>query len=269
MENQPPGLGRTVSTIIATWMYSPERTVPIHMPPTITDGDLVVELHPEAVRARSRRSWTFPRYQGSVCPRCGNPLERGSPRPTCGVCDLFEGVSSVMYIGVFDHGSTDDLREGIRELKDNASELYANLFGISLALIVNHESPGLKAGSVLVPIPSHPLDHPGRAFIPSQAIARTLARHTGMPCEPGLLAKDRPHAQKGTAIDDARYPNVDGVFQANGPMDGRNVIIVDDVMATGATLAECARQCLGAGARRVDALVVGRHFIFREGRSYE
>jgi predicted amidophosphoribosyltransferase len=238
------------------------------MQPTISDGDLVVELRPEAVRARWQRSWTFARYPGPVCPRCGSPLERDAPRPTCGACDLFEDVSSVTYIGVFDHASTGDLRAGIRELKDDASDLYANLFGISLALIVNHESPGLKAGSVLVPIPSHPLDHPGRAFVPSQAIARTIARHTGMPLDPGLLVKDRPHAQRGTALDDTRYPNVDGVFRANGPMDGRGVVLVDDVMATGATLAECARQCLGAGARRVDALVVGRLFTFREDRTY-
>ena len=249
-------------------MYQPstEGTVPTHMPPTITDGQLVVELRPDAVRARSQRSWTFPRYRGPVCPRCGNPLERGPPRPTCGACDLFGGVSSVAYIGVFDHEGTDDLRQGIRELKDNASDLYANLFGISLALIVDHEAPGLKEGSVLVPIPSHPLDHPGRTFVPSRAIARTIAKHTGMPHEPGLLAKDRPHAQRGIALDDGRYPGVGGVFRATGPLDGRGVVLVDDVMATGATLAECARQCLAAGARRVDALVAGRLFTFREDR---
>ena len=87
-----------------------------------------------------------------------------------------------------------------------------------------------------------------------------------MPHEPGLLAKDRPHAQRGTALDDGRYPGVDGVFRATGPLDGRGVVLVDDVMATGATLSECARQCLAAGARRVDALVAGRLFTFREDR---
>jgi predicted amidophosphoribosyltransferase len=56
----------------------------------------------------------------------------------------------------------------------------------------------------------------------------------------------------------ARRTNVSGAFAASSGVRGLHILIVDDVMTTGATLAECTRACLAAGASRVDVFALAR-----------
>ncbi|MGH7393219.1 MAG: phosphoribosyltransferase family protein, partial [Candidatus Rokuibacteriota bacterium] len=72
------------------------------------------------------------------------------------------------------------------------------------------------------------------------------------------LARARPTAPQSDLGAEARRTNVRGAFRAAPAVAGRHVVVVDDVLTTGATAAECARALRAAGARGVGVLVVAR-----------
>ncbi|MGH7497156.1 MAG: ComF family protein [bacterium] len=114
--------------------------------------------------------------------------------------------------------------------------------------------------SVLVPVPLHPRRQRERGYNQSLLIARVLSAKWNIALEPGLLRRTRftqPQAQLNAA---ERAQNVNGAF---APMRadriaGRTVLVIDDVITTGATVSACARALLQAGAVRVIAVALAR-----------
>ncbi len=94
-------------------------------------------------------------------------------------------------------------------------------------------------------------------------LAEGLARVSGKPFAPLVLERTRPTPSQGAMPSaKARRRNVLGAFRVppakRGLLKGRNVLLVDDVFTTGATLDACARALKRAGAARVDALTLAR-----------
>ena len=93
-------------------------------------------------------------------------------------------------------------------------------------------------------------------------LAAALARATALQCEPMLLERTRATPPQKNLSPDARRRNVAGAFAVRAGkasiVSGAHVILVDDVLTTGATLSACARVLRKGGARRVDALVLAR-----------
>lgn len=102
-----------------------------------------------------------------------------------------------------------------------------------------------------------------RGFNQSYEIARFTAARTGITLNASLLTRsaDRPSQAGLDRI--ARQRNVKNVFRADDAVSGLQLVLVDDVMTTGATLFEAARVLKAAGARSVDAWVVARTDQFR------
>src|SRR5262249_5466032 len=99
-----------------------------------------------------------------------------------------------------------------------------------------------------------------RGFNQALLLARTLARRRGLALAPRALVRTRAtHAQPGLAAL-ARRRNLAGAFAVPRPADvrGRDVVLVDDVLTTGATADTCARVLLDAGAARIDVYTAGR-----------
>jgi len=116
----------------------------------------------------------------------------------------------------------------------------------------------LPSAHLLLPMPLHPKRLSARGFNQALEIARRLARFTGMRIEArcALRAKDtRPQTELPY---DERAKNVRGAFACRLDLSGKIVGVVDDVMTTGATLNELARVLKGAGAARVENIVVAR-----------
>jgi ComF family protein len=121
------------------------------------------------------------------------------------------------------------------------------------------QAPWADAIELVVPLPLSRRRRRERGFNQAELLAETIATHLGALLRPRGLRKvvDTP-PQAGLSRAQRRR-NLDGVFRAaERVVRGRRVLLVDDVLTTGASLSEAARTLRRAGARRVDAAVVAR-----------
>ena len=114
----------------------------------------------------------------------------------------------------------------------------------------------------LVPVPLHWRRLWQRRFNQSAALAREISAASSVPVAHELLKRVKATAQQVGLSRTQRAENVQGAFRvppdARGAVKGRRLILVDDVLTSGATLDACARALLRAGAMQVDALVFAR-----------
>jgi ComF family protein len=111
----------------------------------------------------------------------------------------------------------------------------------------------------LVPVPIHAARRRERGFHPAAELARSIGATLRVPVDAGGLVAIRA-TESQTGLDRfARRRNVSGAFAVGSrPLRGACVALVDDVVTTGATLAECARVLRRAGVRRVVAVCAAR-----------
>jgi Predicted amidophosphoribosyltransferases len=120
-------------------------------------------------------------------------------------------------------------------------------------------SPEFAACEGIVPVPLHPRRLLSRGFNQSRELARLLSVRRSLPIWQGALVRVRRTVPQMELAREARAENIKGAFAADSKrLSGKSVLLVDDIMTTGATLEECARAMLCAGARRVDVLALAR-----------
>lgn len=110
----------------------------------------------------------------------------------------------------------------------------------------------------LVPVVLHFARRRRRGFDQSALLCRHVSAFSGLPARPDLLVRTKPTLPQSSLGREYRLANMEGAFKADAGMSGKSVVLVDDVMTTGATMAACAAACREAGARRVYALVFAR-----------
>lgn len=120
----------------------------------------------------------------------------------------------------------------------------------------------LADADVLVPVPLHWTRLLARRFNQSALLAYAIRRQTGVRVIPDAIVRRRRTTKMGTLGASARARSVAGAFvvrpRAVAQIAGRRVILIDDVLTTGATVAGCARVLLAAGAASVDVLALAR-----------
>jgi len=197
----------------------------------------------------------LPRHRGALC-GCGVPL--ASPAlPRCGRCRRgLSPFAAGASLGPYD-GS---LGAAIRALKFRGRRRAAAR--LAEALLDDARVRALLTGPDvrLVPVPLHPRRQRERGFNQAELLCRELERRGGPPLACGALVRraDTP-PQTGLSAA-ARRRNVAGAFAVRRRtlVDGRVVILVDDVCTTGATAAACARALRAAGATEVRLLTLAR-----------
>ena len=112
--------------------------------------------------------------------------------------------------------------------------------------------------AILIPVPLHRWRIWQRGFNQSVAIANALAARRTIPCEVMALRRKRATPTLRGLGADQRKRAVRGAFEVSGRLDGRHVLLVDDVLTTGATANACARALKGAGAARVTVVCWAR-----------
>ncbi len=182
-----------------------------------------------------------------VCQKCGKPLRGPSDLVfTCIPCRHRRAYfACARAAGVYDGL----LRDAIHALKFGGCQALAEPLGRLIGEVAATDSR-LRA-DVVVPVPLHPRRLRERGFNQAELLAAEVAAYLNLPMHGDVLRRVRETApQTGLGRTDRRS-NVRAAFAAREGLRGRRVMLVDDVMSTGTTVAECARALRATGAREV------------------
>jgi len=201
------------------------------------------------------------------CSRCGRPGGTPAPaREVGGRCGPGRGCARAR--GAYLH--LGPLREAVRRHKfdgwSEAGETLADLLVSSVEKApdaVPWPLADLPLGEVdlVCPVPLHVHRDRQRGFNQSARLAERLAAALGVPCDTRLLRRVRETRPQPGLSQAERERNVEGAFMAvpgRLPVAGARLLLVDDVMTTGATFSSCATALRTAGAIRVWALALSR-----------
>lgn len=196
-----------------------------------------------------------PPMPATGCPRCGNPLETTRLCAVCaGLLDdpLTLARSAALYEGV--------VRRAIHNFKYNREPALGPLLARYLvaALADPIWQPPLARGLLVAPVPLHARREAQRGYNQAALLAGALAAATGLPVQNDLLTRSRETRPQVGLNAHERRQNVQDSFVADAAAHGRHLLLIDDVFTTGATLRDCARAALAAGALSVSALTVAR-----------
>jgi ComF family protein len=110
----------------------------------------------------------------------------------------------------------------------------------------------------VVPVPLHWRRRLSRRYNQSDALAQRIARRLGVPCASGHLRRVQATPFQTRQTPAQRRENLRKVFRAYGRLDGKRVLLVDDVLTTGSTASEAAKVLKKQGAARVIVAVLAR-----------
>lgn len=194
---------------------------------------------------------SLPRLMPPLCPRCGRPQPSGILCPSCVTWPAeIDGIRSPFrFDGV--------MRQVIHQLK------YRNLRALStpLAQLLQHYLTTTPVpGEVLVPVPLHRKRLRERGYNQSSLLARKLGKLTNLPVVEDCLIRQRytqPQVRTSTVAE--RQSNIADAFACRDQrLRDRQVLLIDDVSTSGATLNACAIVLKAAGATSVWGLVLAR-----------
>jgi ComF family protein len=191
----------------------------------------------------------LPLISPPVCATCGRPLTEQNTCPGC--IEEPVAIDGIRAPFLF-HGV---IRKAIHEFKyRNLKAIAPLLAGFLHDYLLENPFPG----DVLVPVPIHPKRLRERGYNQSSLIAHELGRKNGLPViEDSLMRNINTPPQVRTASAAERRKNIAGAFACSGErLKGKQVIIIDDVSTSGATLNTCAEILKEAGAASVWGLTV-------------
>jgi ComF family protein len=204
----------------------------------------------------SAASWSRIHFlDGPVCDGCGAPFDYDQAG-RCVPCETRpRAFDAARAACLYDEVS----RDPILKLKHADRTDLAPLFARWLSRAAR---PLIEAADAIAPVPLHPMRLLRRRYNQAAEIARPLSALTGVAYLPDALVRRRRTESQAGKSGSGRTRNVAGAFEVPASraaqVAGRRILLIDDVMTTGATAEGCARALKAAGAARVDLAVVAR-----------
>jgi ComF family protein len=202
----------------------------------------------------------FARVPEKICSVCGLPMADAAAVPgdllKCSACRLetyaFERARS--YALYEDHAI-----RAVLLLKFERIDPLAKWFAERLAEIYSRNQEMFEA-DVVVPVPLHREREKERGYNQAELLSKPVAKILKLPHQGVLLVRKRPRPAKLVLTLRERWAAVRGAFEIRpgSQVDNRRVLLLDDVMTTGATLDACSKALRDAGAKSVVALTVAR-----------
>lgn len=189
------------------------------------------------------------RISPPICRRCGRPLGRDGRCSDCRRKPLpLEARAYAVYTG--------PLVAALLQLKYRPNQRLADVMSGWLEEIVAREGWSID---LVTAVPLSVQRRAVRGYNQAGLVALRLSERIGVDFESDALARTRDTRSQVGLDPDARAANVEGAFRASPEkVDGRSVLIVDDLFTTGATMAACHAALTMAGAARAYALAVAR-----------
>lgn len=199
-----------------------------------------------------------PFISGLVCDRCGTPLpgqDSGQPE-YCDDCLTIarpwnRGRAALLY--------RDNARRMVLQLKHGDR---LDLAGPVAGWLLRAVQPILEPGMLVAPVPLHWMRLFRRRYNQSALVSARLARNAGLDHCPDLLIRRRATPSQEGRDRMGRFANLDGALALHprraARVKGRHVLLIDDVMTSGATFAAAAEACLAGGATAVSVAALAR-----------
>jgi ComF family protein len=239
-------------------------------------GFLLDWLYPP--RCRFCRERIFGRDEECFCPRCwkkirliSQPLCTACGRPfldgagedhLCGACltrrPHFLGARAwACYPAREDENHP--LREVVQRFKYGRKVSLGKPLGRLMASGCSKFFPGTSF-DLVIPVPLHPRRLRWRGFNQAVILAREVGRLRGLRVDPFILLRSRETPPQTQLSEDERRKNVRAAFVVNPArsIQGKSLLLIDDVYTSGATVNECSRTLLRAGAKEVQVLTLAR-----------
>jgi ComF family protein len=204
-----------------------------------------------AARARALADLLAPRG----CVACGEPVARAALCDPCAVSLIDAPDPPPGVLVAHEHGGA--LARAVYRAKYDGDPTRAARLG---QLLVPLTARLARPVGCVVPVPLHPRRLRERGYNQSLELARPVARALGCPLLADALARLRDTPTQTALARAGRAANVAGAFAARSPraLAGRHVVVVDDVVTTGATLAAAMAAARAAGAASVTGLALAR-----------
>lgn len=189
-----------------------------------------------------------------LCPDCGHSL---AGRDGCGDCTVRRpAFARARALGAYEGV----LRDAVHQFKYRDRPQLALPLGRLLAESARAQSLALNGlrFDALLPVPMHPARRRVRGYNQAERLARVVGAELGLPLPADVLVRARAaRAQVGMAADERRS-NLAGAFAVRRPewVEGKTLLLIDDVMTTGSSLHECAVSLKDSGAEAVYALTL-------------
>lgn len=186
-----------------------------------------------------------------LCPGCRKALEqlarRQEQREAQDTEKPPEGIDALHAAFVYEGQA----RKLIHRLKYESVRAAAAALAQQMVFLPSGEE------EIIVPVPADPRRERRRGFNQSALLAAHIAGELGMPMEKALVRVERRRAQTGLSAQERRE-NLVGCMAASEAVNGKRVLLVDDVVTTGATICEAARALRKAGARSICVFAAAR-----------
>jgi ComF family protein len=195
-------------------------------------------------------------FTGAVCARCGTPMP-GADLPdktrTCGRCDALP-FSAARACGAYQGA----LEANILFMKSQP-HVCQRLRAAITETYATHAA--MLASDIIIPLPLHPRRERQRGFNQARLIARLIAREFALTLDTRTLGRVKYSERHRAGLDWIdRARSVARAFRVARPdrLQGVSVLLVDDVLTTGSTVAAAATTLLDAGASRVNVITIAR-----------
>lgn len=216
----------------------------------------------------ARLLWEGRPADSTLCLRCGEPLSEGQGDP--GICPrcLLYPLPCREFRSLWRYSPS--IEPLIKRLKYRHHRELVPYLGACLATAaLSRPVDGgftWKRWDLIAALPSSARTLRRRGFSHTALLARSMSRFLGVYEAPlALLPRGNRALQTSLGIDE-RLTNMHGKFQASAAIPGKSVLLIDDVVTTGASIAAGVQACLDAGALAVDVLTLARSEHFHRTR---